>query len=90
MSTDYRPNIHDFFPQLRRGHGTSHPHDRVKDGRLTRTGNPCVNESCSLRRSPAREGEKRRGEAHLDPAANVKEWKEARRYSKDTPLEYCR
>lgn len=87
----YRPDIHDFIPKLRRGHGTTHSLARVRDGVQLRAGNPCVNSSCSLLRRQDPSGEKKvKGEAHLDPAKNAQEWREERGYGKDTPLEFCR
>ncbi len=72
----YRPDIHDFFPKTRRGHGSTH-HSNV-----------CVNEACSLKRR--QDGEKVKGEPHIDPAANAGDWKEERGFNRDTPLEFCR
>lgn len=90
MSESYHPNMHDFFPKVRRGHGTTHPDIRTnKKGVQVRNACPCVNAACSLLRHANHDGE-RRGEPHLDPAMNVREWKEERRFHKDTPLEYCR
>jgi hypothetical protein len=72
----YRPDIHDFFPKLRRGHGSTH--------------GKCVNSACSTHRRQAENGATVKGEPHLDPKANVEDWKEERGYHKDTPLEFCR
>lgn len=85
----YRPDIHDFFPKLRRGHGTTHPSARMKDGDQVREGNVCVNDACSLKRRQTRSDEKVKGEMHIDPAANAGDWKEEHGFDKDTPLEYC-
>lgn len=86
----YRPDIHDFFPKTRRGHGSTHPHDRVRDGVTMRSGCLCVNPACSLLRRQDEHGKTTKGEAHIDPAANAAEWKEQHGFHKDTPLEFCR
>lgn len=84
----YRPDIHDFFPKVRRGHGTTHPYARVKDGVTVRKACRCVAETCSLLRR--QDGEKVKGEPHEDPAANAADWKQERGFNKDLPLELCR
>jgi hypothetical protein len=86
----YRPDIHDFFPKTRRGHGSTHPQDRVRDNVTVRSGCRCVNPACSLLRRQDESGKSVKGEAHDDPKANVEEWKADHGYKKDTPLEYCR
>lgn len=90
MSVNYRPDIHDFFPQTRRGHGSTHPESRFdrKAHVQTRNGCRCVNAACSLLRR--QDGEKVKGEEHIDPAANAGDWKEERGFNRDTPLEFCR
>lgn len=96
MSVTYRPDISDYFPKTRRGHGTTHPTARFdKAGKLVRNAAPCVNETCALNRTQRNDEDgnkksKQRGEAHSDVAANVLDWKSERRYGKDTPLEFCR
>lgn len=69
MFTDYLPRVDDFFPTLRYGHGTTHPDARLDDaGNVTRRSTPCVDEGCERSR------ESGKGAAHIDKAANVKDW----------------
>ena len=77
MISTYLPRTLDYFPKTRRGHGSTHPQPRyAKDGSMavTRAANPCVAESCKLRRRQD-EGKAKRGEAHEDQYANVADWK---------------
>lgn len=95
MSINYRPDVGDYFPKTKRGHGTTHDLARFdKAGKLTRNASPCVNETCTLNRTQRTEEDgkksKQRGEQHIDEYANVADWKAERRYGKDTPLEQCR
>lgn len=87
----YRPYIHDFFPSTRRGHGSTHPEARFDRERhvQTRNGCRCVNGACSLLRRQDDTGKTLRGEAHIDPATNAKEWKEERGFHPDDSLEMC-
>jgi hypothetical protein len=75
------PRLDDFFPHMRRGHGTTHPAPRInKQGVQTRNATVCVASGC-------------RGYAddkHTDKGANVADWKEERGFGKATPLEACR
>lgn len=57
------------FPRVRRGHGTTHPQTRFVDGAKLRNACPCVLETCVLNGGR---------EKHIDPEANVKDWKAER------------
>jgi hypothetical protein len=73
-SARYFPRADDFYPSLRRGHGTTHPNARIADstrpneGELLRHGTACVHETCERTRDSGK------GDAHIDKAANVKDW----------------
>jgi hypothetical protein len=68
MLGNYLPRPDDFHPSLRRGHGTTHPEARTRDGVVTRQSYPCGHETCERSR------ESGKGDAHIDKAANVKDW----------------
>lgn len=67
MSLVTYPRKEDFFPKTRRGHGTTHPQTRFKDGRKMREANPCVDPTCNLN-SPKSKN------LHTDQFANIKDW----------------
>jgi hypothetical protein len=81
----YRPSLLDHVPKTKRGHGTTHPNDRVKDGQLVRRACRCVEVTCT---NNMRVGSKH-GDAHEDQEANANEWKDERGFNKYTPFEQC-
>lgn len=82
MAKTYRPDIHDFFPKLRRGHGgIRHRRGKEEPPACFGKSGHCVAESCNTRTE--------KGELHIDPAKNAADWKEEHGFHKDTPLEYC-
>jgi hypothetical protein len=58
---DYLPRRDQFFPSLRRGHGTTHPHARVRDGEVVRKAGVCASVGC-------------KGDKHIDMKANIADW----------------
>lgn len=92
MHNGYMPRPLSFFPTTRRGHGSTHPKDKVDDktGQTVRKAMPCVNPACSLLRRQDDSGKTVRGEAHDDQYANVQDWKAERGFHKDLPIEECR
>lgn len=67
-TASYLPRPDDFTPTTRRGHGTTHPNARTRDGIVTRQSSPCVHDTCERTRASGK------GDAHLDKAANAKDW----------------
>jgi hypothetical protein len=66
-----RPIFLDYFPRTRRGHGSTHPEPRVKDGIRKRNAGACAMQTCGRN---MRKG----GEEHIDVKANVDDWKDER------------
>jgi hypothetical protein len=75
MAFDILPRFSDRFPKLRRGHGTTHPYERIDNetGAVTRKACPCIAEGC---KGPM---DKKSRETHYDHAANVEDWKAERK-----------
>lgn len=69
------PRFEDRFPKLRRGHGTTHPYNRVDEETdiTTRLANPCNAAGC---KGPS---DKKSREQHFDREANIADWKAERK-----------
>jgi hypothetical protein len=74
MVVTYLPRVEDYFPKLRRGHGTTHRFSRttVENGQtiVLRKANPCVASSCK--------GDTKSKDTHFDKGANIADWLEER------------
>lgn len=85
----YRPSLLDHVPRTKRGHGTTHPHDRLdKDGRIVRRACRCVEVTCANNLQLRRTGGKR-GDAHEDQKANANDWKDEHGFNERIPFEQC-
>lgn len=89
MSLVVRPQREDFFPKTRRGHGTTHPNAKHRDGVKVREATPCVDPTCVLIVGKS-------SNMHTDAEANLMDWcdehslsvrtKERKRAQYQTPM----
>jgi len=67
MSLVCRPHREDYFPRLKRGHGTTHPEPRIVDGQKVRESTACVDPTCQKNAPKSKN-------MHMDTKANIQEW----------------
>jgi hypothetical protein len=86
----YRPSLLDHLPKTRRGHGTTHPFDRVsrKTGLMSRRRCACVQPTCERNLPTGKDG-KPHGEEHENKADNAKDWKIDHKVPETRPFERC-
>lgn len=67
MSLINRPQREDYFPATKRGHGSTHPQAKTRDGVVLRKAVPCVDPTCNLVVGKSKN-------LHRDQTANMREW----------------